>query len=194
MTRWADVEKGQSVRLRGLEYVVAKAKPKGKKTIAVTLERNGLKTKGEVEAKAKVEVVPLHDKAGGQQRWATKREAKAAVAKPLLSPGDPSVTKPPSKAKGSAWDVATSDPERAVLDGLDAQLIAEGDPEVGYYVPPMTLETVLAHLAIFHERRVLPSDPVTALAEHDEEHRAAEANRTLLPINHWHTKKRPTHA
>lgn len=190
MTTWADVSKGDRVRMRGRVFEVVKAKRRGKR-VAIELAGAGGRFASEVKAKAEVDVVaePLHDERGAQRRWAKPAEVARG---PLLAPGDPSLTSPPEPPAGPKWrKPLEGDAEAAVVSELGATLIAEAtDTGEGYYVPPVDETTVQAHLVIFHDRRVLPSDEASALAEHDQEHRAAEANATLLPINHWHTERR----
>lgn len=205
MNTWADAKKGDRVRAGGKVFTVAKIKGEGKKR-DVRLEGQGARLDLTVKAKAPIDLVAstgkkgggvdfarirdLHDRDGRQQRWATKAEEREA-AKPLLSPGNPAVAAAPD-ASGPKWSKSPKgDAEAAVVEVLGGELIAEGDPAEGYYVPPVAIDTVQAHLVIFHGRDFLPESPVTALADHDAEHRAAEAGTMLLPINHWHTERRP---
>lgn len=189
MTTWADVEKGDRVRMGGKVFEVVEAKRRGKK-VDVALAGHGGRFESTVKAKVGVEVVPLHDKSGRQTRWAKPAEEREA-ARPLLSPGDPRVRTAP-KADGPKWAKPLDDEiADLVRTHLGGELIAEAvDTGEGYFVPPVDETTVQAHLVLFHGREHLPSSEASALAEHDEEHRAAVAGTAILSINHWHTERR----
>lgn len=198
LTKWANVAAGTTVELKGKRYRVAKAKLKGK-VVKVTLEGADLfqPLVREVDAKAKVEVPPmtvkgkastkakpaagpLYDDRGAQTRWAEEHE------------GDPKQTKPPKKAKGGDWAEPKGKAEKILGKHLEATLVGETtDPAAGWYVPPVDVSTVNAHLLLFHEVEELGPD-VEALAFHAGLHeRAKVAPFSPLPVNHWHTKERP---
>jgi hypothetical protein len=76
-------------------------------------------------------------------------------------------------------------------------LVAETDDEAaGYYVPPVDVTTIAAHLAIFHAA----ADEPRRGSAHARRRRHARAprrraraagNGAALAVNHWHTKTRP---
>jgi hypothetical protein len=200
---WSDIRKGDAVELGGKLYAVTKAKAKGKK-VAVRVERNGQKYEHEVKAKdpvirARIEgariVDPLHDRDGRQQRWAKKAEAKEVGGK--LPKGDASVTAPPRPPMGDPWETPRDRVERKLDKLLGAQLVAETDDEAaGYYVPPVDVTTIAAHLAIFHgkdadEAARIRELGVDDMLEHHADEHAAALNGAALPVNHWHTATRP---
>jgi hypothetical protein len=153
---WSDIRKGDAVELGGKLYAVTKAKAKGKK-VKVRVERNGQKYEHEVKAKvrasrARIEcariVDPLHD-ATGAATVGEEGEAKEVGGK--LPKGDASVTEPPRPPMGDPWETPRDRVERKLDKLLGAQLVAETDDEAaGYYVPPVDVTTIAAHLAIFH--------------------------------------------
>lgn len=187
MTTWADVSRGDVVVLRGRRFTVEKAKRKGKRVRATVTGSGGTFT-SDVRAKDAVELVPLHDGRGAQQRWAHDGDAKPA--EPLIAAGDPEQRERPHKARGADWDAPTDQIEADLME-YGAVLEAETDVEgAGWYVPPPTIETIYAHMHTFHRVSLFDGE-VAALAEHDELHRRALAGKTDLPVQHWHTKRRP---
>lgn len=197
-TTWADVKKHDVVELGGRRYRVVKCKLKGKRA-EVMLETKGRYFENVVKVKDPVTIAastdaskrgPLHDERGQAQRWATKKEA--AEVGVVLKPGDASQTKPPAKAKGGSWEKPRGDAEKLVADLMSARLVGEtSDEAVGYYVPPVNVTTVAAHLALFHGGITSAcEDEGAMLAAHAAQH--AEALRGApLAVNHWHTKERP---
>lgn len=202
---WADVKKGAVVELGGREWTVAKIKPKGKKA-TVVVELKGRRAESVVKLKDRVTIVrkgdgtkrgPLHDPDGTARRWATRKEHDAELGTmTTLAPGDSSQTKPPAKPGPDLWETPHGKVERMLGDLLSARLVAETtDENAGYYVPPVNVTTVAAHLALFHGG--IPSacddDEGKMLGVHEAQH--AEALRGApLAVNHWHTKTRPTTA
>lgn len=196
---WADVEEGDDVELNGRTWTVVKIKEKGKRA-KVTVERKGVRASSEVRLKDAVRIVgrtPLFDGDGRANRWATDAEARKAEAESAparLEAGDPSVTKAPAKPKGGEWDKPVGKAEKAVTSLLGARLVGEAtDPNRGYYVPPVNVTTVAAHLALFHGG--IPSacddDEGKMLAAHDAQHAAAKRGEGILSVNHWHEARRP---
>lgn len=179
MTTWADVEKGDRVKLAGRVYRVRKIKPKGKKA-RVVVEHKGIRA-GEsvVKLKDRVEKVDtLTGSDGRQKRWATPKELAQ-------------VLEPPKPAEGKDWTKAQGKIERVVGDELGARLIGEADDTgVGYYVPPCDVTTIALHLLVFHGGTGDLVDERTMLAEHEKMH-AAALKGSPLEVNHWHTEKRP---
>ena len=199
-TTWADVKKGDTVELAGKPFRVVKIKPKGKKA-KVTVDRgNGREYSSLVRLADRVPITarkgdrgPLYDGNGTARRWATRAEAREVLTEPKgLPSGDSSVTKPPKKASGDPWETQADRIEKRLDDLLQARLVGEShDENAGYYVPPVDVSTVAAHLALFHGG--IPSacdDEAKMLGAHAAQHE--EALRGMpLAVNHWHTKKRP---
>lgn len=190
---WADIKKGDRVELAGKTWDVLRAKAKGKK-VEVTITSGSRKASSVVRAADKVKKLkpaPLHDKTGAQTRWATKKEVTKTLGK--LEPGDPSATKPPAKPSADVWETPRDRIEAKLDDLLSARLVAESpDTALGYYVPPVDVSTVAAHLATFHGLR--PSDFTdegAMLTVHRQAHNAAYVGEGELAVNHWHTKTRP---
>jgi hypothetical protein len=196
---WADVKKRDIVELNGHEWTVEKLVEK-KKTVVVSLvSKKGRTAEGQPQKTSRVKIVgrvskskrgPLLDERGQAQRWATKKEA--AEVGVTLKPGDAAQTKPPAKAKGGSWEKPRGDAEKLVADLMGARLVGEATDEArGYYVPPVDVSTVAAHLALFHGG--IPSaceDEGAMLAAHTAQHSEAR-NGSPLAVNHWHTKERP---
>lgn len=189
---WADASKGDDVVINEKTYRVRKAKLKGK-TVAVTLERAGRTFKSEVRAKDRVKLVtapPLHDANGRQTRWAKKGEEPPR--RTGIESGDPSVTKPPEKPSGDPWETPRDRIEKKLDAILGARLVAEGDDLVGYYVPPVDVTTIAAHMALCHPNTYdAEKDEATMLAGHEHAHKMALQGTAKLDVNHWHTKTRP---
>ena len=195
-TTWAKIEKGATVELNGRPYLVEKIKPGKRATIKIS--HKGRASKGEVRLKDPVVLStasptskrgPVQDEAGTMQRWATKKERRAA-----LPEGDPKVTKPPEKARGALWDIPVGKAERKLDAILGARLVGVStDEKAGYYVPPVDASTVAAHLAIFHGGipAACEDDEARMLGAHDAQHAAAKRGEGVLAVNHWHTEKRP---
>lgn len=200
MTKWADLDEGAAVILKGQRYKVTKYKRKGK-VVRVRLDGKLGVFDREVDAKAKVEVAPatvaasgrrsttpaklptkgaLHDDEGRQRRWAKQGELDAVL--------------PPSEAEGGDWAKPKGKAEKAITSVLGATLVGEAtDPDVGWYVPPLDPSTVHAHLLLFHD--IEPEGDYKALiAMHDRLHAdALKGPFAALHVNHWHTKERPAH-
>lgn len=184
MTTWAGVGKGDAVMLKGKRYVVAKYKRDGKR-IRIEVVGGAGRFRTEVKAKAEVEL------AGEKEpRWATKKESKAALGK--MPKGDASATKPAPRGKvGDPWETPRDRVERKLDAILGAHLVGEAlDEGAGYYVPPIDITSVAAHVALFHG--ISPSEyGIDDLLElHAEQHESA-LKGVPLHVNHWHTKTRP---
>lgn len=197
---WADIKKGDAVELGGREWIVAKIKPKGKKA-TVVVEHKGRKAESTVKLADKVkrtakagERDPLRDRDGAQRRWAKKSEQTARPnSTGGLAPGNPKKTKPPAPATGSPWETPSDRIERKLDEILGARLVGEtGDPRAGFYVPPVDIMTIAAHLALFHGGipDAVADDEAKMLAVHRSQHEAA-LRGSALAVNHWHTEKRP---
>lgn len=190
---WADVVKGDSVELGGRAWLVVKIKPKGKKA-RVVVEAKGRTAESVVKladrvAIVKPEAAPLHkrEKIDGrpairQERWATADESKAANG-PM-----------PAPAEGGPWDRPADRIERKLDEILGARLVGEAtDVKAGYYVPPVDVTTVAAHLALFHGG--IPetaTDEGRMLVAHNAQHDVAARGQAVLSVNHWHTEQRPS--
>lgn len=184
MTTWAGVGKGDAVMLKGKRYVITKHKRDGKR-IAVTVVGGAGKFATVVKAKAEVELA-----AEREPRWATKGEAKAALKG--MPKGDATVTKPEPRGKiGDPWETPRDRVERKLDKLLGAHLVGEAtDESAGYYVPPVDVTTVAAHVALFHG--VDPSEyGIDDLLELHTNGHAAALKGAALHVNHWHTKTRP---
>lgn len=191
MAKWSKVSKGDRVELRGREYEVVKIKPKGEHA-KVTVRGGGSVFESKVRLADKVTIVadPLHGKDGAQRRWAKPREVKNNEPKGL-PPGDPSVRKPPAKPSGDPWETRRDKVERRLDDLLGARLVGEStDESSGYYVPPVDVSTVAAHLVLFHGTDVSAFGVDDMLELHDNEHASALKGHALK-VNHWHTETRP---
>lgn len=198
---WADVSKGDAVELGGREWAVVKIKPKGKKA-KVRVEHKGRSAESIVKLADKVKLVarardrdPLRDRDGAQRRWAKKSEQTYSTggAAAGLEPGKAKQTKPPAKATGSPWETRADRVEKKLDEILGARLIAETpDAKLGYYVPPVDMTTIAAHLSVFHGGipDAVADDEGRMLIAHKAQHDAA-LRGVPLAVNHWHTEKRP---
>lgn len=206
-TTWGDVKKGDPVELAGNYWSVTKIKRNGK-TAKVVVERNGRTAKSDVRLKDRVKIAPrasdvfkklaasrapLQDSRGTQTRWATEKELRAAVGKPL-PPGDAALTEPPEAPAGKKWDKPQGDAEKMLDKILGARLVAESKDEAqGYYVPPVDVSTVAAHLVVFHGGipEACDDDEGKMLKAHDAQHAAALKGEAFLSPQHWHSERRP---
>jgi hypothetical protein len=177
---WADVDKGDTVELGGREYRVVKIK-KGKRKAEVMVETRGRYASSKVSLADRVKLAPLHDASGAQKRWATEKERAKALRKP------------PRPAAGGAWDEPKGKAEKVFSRVLGARLVGESiDNGGGYYVPPVDVSTVAAHLALMHGGipGACQDDEGKMLAAHAAQHVEA-AKGAPLPVSHWHTEVRP---
>lgn len=199
---WADVKKGDVIELGGREWSVVKIKAKGKKA-TVDVSHKSRTASSSVKLADKVTIVkrrkdadPLRDRDGAQRRWAKPSEVEKAApngASAGLKPGKAKQTKPPEAATGSPWETPADRIEKKLDEILGARLIAEtGNEKLGYYVPPVDITTIAAHLAVFHGGipEAVDDDEAKMLAVHRAQHDAA-LKGAALAINHWHTEKRP---
>lgn len=200
-TTFGALSKGDRIVMGGADFEVVKAKLKGKAVkLTVTGKRGTFSS--EVKAKATVELAPKPGKValdgpkGEQQRWATEKEARQADDwvrdRPTSPPpGDPAQTKRPAKADGGPWETRRDKAEE-VLATIGARLVGEAtDESAGYYVPPVDVETVAAHLLIFHGvDGTAYASAADALTLHAQHHDDAKTGGAML-VNHWHTKQRP---
>lgn len=199
-TRWSDVKKGDVVELNGRDWRVVKIKA-GKKKAEVMVEHKGRYGSSKVKLADRVTIAkkgdgtkrgPLTDASGTAQRWATKKEAaEVGVGLPV---GDSTVTKPPKKPSADPWERPADRIEKKLDELLSARLVgASTDESKGYYVPPIDVTTVAAHLALFHggiPERLHEEGEGAMLKAHDAQH--AEALKGApLAVNHWHTETRP---
>lgn len=195
---FGDLSKGDRIELGGKAWVVAKAKHKGK-IVRLTITGNGGEFTREVKAKDAVTLaadkdskksskIALDGPKGEQQRWATPKEYRKS-----LPPGDPEQTAPPAKPEGAKWNKGPTDETETMLaETLGAVLVGEStDEDKGYYVPPVDVETVAAHLLTFHGvGGSAYASMEEALVLH-EQHHADAATGAAMQTNHWHTKRRP---
>lgn len=200
MPKWAKVEAGQRVELKGSPYLVEAIKVNKKGTKAtVTISGKAGKFTREVDATAKVELAatpapsrgrssspaklpkggPLHDENGAMRRGATQGELDE-----VMPPTD-------VKTKGP-WDEPKGDAEKLLSKHLGAKLLgATGDPDTGWFVPMPDPSTLAGHLLLFHD--IKPEGDYKAQVKlHDDLHaRALKGPFTELYVNHWHTEERP---
>lgn len=193
MSTWAEVAKGDRVELGGVEYLVEKIKPKGKRAKVTVTGKRGTFTN---EVKLKDAVIferpdpnlvafvdrvlkgskkrnPLHNDAGAQTRWAvTPDEADAVV--------------------GDVWDTPIDKVEKKLTSILGAHLIGEtNDKASGWYVPPVDVSTVTAHWMTFHGGDTWHNtSSLDLLPLHEAEHAEADAGARILEVKHVHTKDR----
>lgn len=193
---WADVNAGMRVELKGREYVVTKIKPKGKRAVVVVVGGGG-RFESEVKVKDAVKIIKaakpdkskLRSSTGQMNRWATEKEHARAVPQ-----GDAGQTTPPRPAMGEAWETPVDKVERKLAKVLGAHLVGEAtDESSGYYVPPVDVTTIAAHLALFHGTDVSAYGIDDLVELHRNEHESALAGQALH-VNHWHTKERPGNA
>jgi hypothetical protein len=187
MTAWREVAKGDAVMLKGKRYVVTKHKRDGKR-INVEVVGGAGKFRTTVKAKAEVKLAPIETKP--RERWATKKEAKAALR--AVPAGDAEATRPKPRGKiGNPWETPADKIERKLDTILGAHLVGESlDEGAGYYVPPVDVTTIAAHVALFHGVDPHEYGVDDLLELHREQHLSA-LNGVALHVNHWHTKTRP---
>jgi hypothetical protein len=182
MTTWADVRRGDAVKLGSRTLVVKKAKRDGKHVHIVikdhlgTFERD-VKAKDAVTIAKAVDLTikpkKLHDKVGARQRWAEPAESLADET--------------PKPATGSPWTTQADRAEEA-LATIGARLVAEShDGEKSWYVPPVDVSTVAAHWLVFHGGDPAMLDSMALLAHHNQQHK----DYTTFKVPHTHTEVRP---
>ena len=176
--KWSKVSRGDVIDLRGVAWTVEKIKPKGEK--AKVAIRSGSRT-----ADAKVR---LADKVRIVERRATSAPQKPAKAKP---PQRMPPTRP-KPAHGDPWETQQDRVERKLDQILGARLVGEStDGGSSYYVPPVDVQTIRAHMMVFHGDPARDATEVQLLERHEAEHKAS-ASGAALAVAHWHTEKRPT--
>ena len=196
MSTWADVGKGDIVELSGRPYTVVKIKKRDDGTAKVTVVRGGGQDYSSVvELDAAVTISgsgaakPLRRSTPVDPRGDSGARPPASATLPV---GDSTMTGPPEPATGRKWSKQADDVERRLGDLLQARLVGESkDEAAGYYVPPVDVATVAAHLALFHGG--IPdscADEGSMVAAHEDQHTEA-LHGTPLPVNHWHTERRP---
>ena len=201
---WADVKPGDVLELNGRGWSVVKIKPRGKKA-DVKVRFGKQEAKSTVKLSDRVRIIerrgaaavkksPVQDDDGTMQRWAKKKELEAVLGKgSVIPPGDAAVKKPPAKPAGGSWTKPVGKVEKILDDVLSARLVGESHDETkGYYIPPVDVSTVAAHLDVFHGGIPDSCDgEAEMLMAHGAQHDAAVAGEGILAINHWHTAKRP---
>lgn len=174
---WGKVKPGTVVELSGREWTVEKVKPKGGGRVKVTVSRGGNTASDVLKADAKVKIA----------------EARRPDPKPKKR--KPAPRTPPKPATGDPWETQQDRVEKKLDALLGARLIGEAtDADAGYYVPPVDVTTVAAHLVLFHGGipEWAEGDEAKMVDAHNRDHLAARAGNVEFPINHWHTEKRPT--
>lgn len=173
MTRktWAKIRRGDVVELGGRDWTVEKIKA-GKKKADVRV-RSGSRT-----AESRVR---LDEKVRIAEPPKPKKVKRPAPTPPKTPHGDP-------------WETQQDRIEKKLGELLNARLVGEStDGGEAYYVPPVDVTTVAAHLVIFHaatyDQAMTPGE---MLRQHEREHaEALVGDRDLIP-HHWHTELRPT--
>lgn len=201
---WADVKRGDVLDIAGRSWLVTKIKPKGKRA-KVVVEYKGREAESIVKLSERVTIAkkgdgtkrgPMLDERGVPRRWATKSEHDKALGSPRegLPAGDASQVKPPEKSGSSPWDAPKGKTEKMLEDLMSAKLVGEtGDERAGYYVPPVNVMTVAAHLALFHGGipELCADDEARMIGAHNAQHAEALKGQAILAVNHWHTETRP---
>lgn len=176
---WSKIRKGDVLDLGGREWTVEKIKP-GKKKAEVKIRHKSNVVR---------DTVRLADKVRIAERRATSAPQKPAKTKPpkKMPP------EPPKPAEGDPWETQQDRIERKLDDILGAKLVGESiDGAATYYVPPVDVTTIAAHLLIFHGGVDAHEAGADMLKRHAAEHAAAERGETTLTMPHWHTEQRPT--
>lgn len=202
MTTWADVQRGDAVKLGSRTLVVKKAKRDGKRVHIVIKDHLGTFER-DVKAKDAVDVVTtklgtwrvrgdrteerkereLHDDSGAQQRWA--KPAETGIDEPSAQAKHPKLESGP--ATGSPWTTQADRAEEA-LATIGARLVAESvDGEKTWYVPPVDVTTVAAHWLIYHGGDPSMLDSIALVQHHNQEHQ----NYSTFKVPHSHTEVRP---
>lgn len=194
--RWADIEQGAAVMLKGRRWTVERIKVKGKKATVTVRSTLGEFTRV-MDAREKVELFDKPrtggvdfkrllregDKKGGklhakiesdgrpavqQQRWAKPRELDEVIAP----------KRPKLKGATEPWQPPADKVERKLEKILGATLIGasiEGR-EGEYWVPEVGPDTIASHLLTFHHIRFDGvSVDVARKAYSEAEHTSAEA-------------------
>ena len=171
--KWSKVSRGDVIDLRGVAWTVEKIKPKGKK--AKVAIRSGSRTAdAKVLLADRVKVSEVVSAPAGP-----KKKPRASATRPKPAHGDP-------------WETQQDRVERKLDQILGARLVGEStDGGSSYYVPPVTVATVRAHMMVFHGDPARDATEVQLLERHEAEHKAATSGAALA-VAHWHTEKRPT--
>jgi hypothetical protein len=207
-----DLAPGMKLAIGGREFLVEKAKTKGK-TTTLKISGPGGTFERAVKAKADYVVVPdkLHDATGAQRRWADERDPEPKGPTPAVKPK----TKPDPKL-GWKDDAAPADAVvREVLGGtLSAIRRTDKAGVSGFICPPVDPTTIAAHLFAWHgvrfdgvsldearkaydetkhtaEEAVRLADWETARAVHEKAHADFEAGTLTIDPPHWHEAARP---
>lgn len=174
--RWSKIRRGDTIVAAGREWTVEKLKP-GKRRIAVRIRSGKHVAEQKVDPDEKITLAEPK-----QTKPARERAPK------------PQPATPPKPAEGDPWETQQDRLERKLDKILGAHLVGEAtDVDAGWYVPPVDISTVAAHMAIFHGG-IPDVDGGVILDVHGEEHRRALSGERALAVSHWHTEKRPTKA
>lgn len=179
---WSEVKKGDVLDLGGRQWTVEKIKP-GKKKAEVKIRHKSNVVRDTVKLAEKVRIA---------DRPEPPRRARQA---PLVKVEKPKKQKvaPPVAAHGDPWETQQDRIEKQLAKILGARMVGEStDPDVGYFVPPVDITTVAAHLALFHGTIDPTADVADMLAQHRLEHEEHLAGDRRFVQNHWHTEQRPT--
>lgn len=176
--RWSEIRRGDVLDLGGREWTVEKIKP-GKKKAEVKIRHKSNVVRDKVKLADKVRVAER----------AQRAKTTSARSTPKKMP-----TTPPVPATGNPWETQQDRIERKLGELLEARLVGEStDGGAAYYVPPVDVTTIAAHMLIFHGGAT-GIDELEMLTRHAAEHAAAERGEARLNIDHWHTPQRPAPA
>ena len=174
---WSQVRPGELVELSGRVWTVERVKPKGK-VLRVTVRSGPHVAGAKVDPAGKVRIA---------ERPAPHRQARAPQRKKPRA----SATRP-KPAHGDPWETQQDRVERKLDQILGARLVGEStDGGSSYYVPPVDVQTIRAHMMVFHGDPARDATEVQLLERHEAEHKAS-ASGAALAVAHWHTEKRPT--
>lgn len=177
---WSKIKKGDALDLGGRVWTVEKIKP-GKKKAKVRIRHRSNVVDDTVRLDDKVRIAekPEPPKRGRRD---------APPAKPAKQK-----KRPPEPATGDPWETQQDRIEKQLGKILGAHMVGESTDGGGaYYVPPVDITTVAAHLAIFHGTIDPTESGAEMMKRHALEHEEHLAGDRRFTMHHWHTEKRPT--
>lgn len=181
LKKWAKVEAGWSVILKGQPWTVEaiSVNKKGTKATVTVRGQAGTFTR-EMDATAKVEV---HLVKSGQ--WRVRPEHAERLAAKKAEPTPPKVDKAKTKKRHEAAKKVALEPEdtpaeRAVEGFLQGVPVATEDVHGTFHVPALDPSTINAHLFLFHG---IDSGWPTSYAEAKKLHDDLHAKGDLRPVH-----------
>lgn len=188
---WSKIRKGDALDLGGRVWTVEKIKP-GKKKAEVKIRHKSNVVRDTVKLTDKVRIAADGDTQLGA-RYGKGRSQRYPDGKAVTPPPAKQKKRPPEPATGDPWETQQDRIEKQLERILGARLIGEAtDTDAGYYVPPVDVTTVAAHLVIYHGTDITALDATEMLKVHHQEHEDHLAGSHRFAQNHWHTEKRPT--